>query len=526
MVAAATPPFDAIGCVWLGLALFAASLDVMPHRSSAANADWKTRAAQPIACGLAFGFAVNVLSLRFVPAVIVRFTPLPWSASLVALAALCVAQAAPWGAAALASHMLRRLGAPSALAFATGIYGATFAPGVFPWTPAGLVAHWSVMVQSAELVGERGIAFLIALTSGLLANAAVALFGARSVSLPARLRRLQVLGPLAASASITLVIAAYGTARMTIIAQVANEPHAQTARIALIDPAVPAEVRWDPARAAEILNTLHALSRDAEAQGVELTVWHETAYPYVIASASRRCPTGDDAILGPGVHGPVLTGMMLSAGPNEAYNAASVCMPGATLSAPYAKRRLLSFGEAVPFARYAPWLRRLFVRGLGLIAGERNEVLSAGRIRASVLICVEDLLTDAGRDAMNGSPNLLVNITNDAWFEGSAESELHLRLSALRAIETRRDFVRAVNIGPLAWLDATGRVRARSLPRETVRDVHRREPHVLVVTPTLRDDRPTLYSRFGDAPMVAGLATAIASCTLVSHRRKRRERSS
>ena len=85
----------------------------------------------------------------------------------------------------------------------------------------------------------------------------------------------------------------------------------------------------------------------------------------------------------------------------------------------------------------------------------------AGPIRAAVLNCYEDTLPAAGREAMERSPNLLVNVTNDAWFAGSAEGELHLRLAVLRAIETRRDLVRAVNQGPTTFVDAAGRVRAR-----------------------------------------------------------------
>jgi apolipoprotein N-acyltransferase len=109
-----------------------------------------------------------------------------------------------------------------------------------------------------------------------------------------------------------------------------------------------------------------------------------------------------------------------------------------------------------------------------------------------VLNCYEDTLTDvARRQARALLPNLLVNITNDAWFYGTAEPELHARLAALRAVELRLDLVRAVNLGVSSWVDATGTVRAR---------YDQPPARAIVVTPTLRNHGPTFYARTGDTP--------------------------
>jgi apolipoprotein N-acyltransferase len=125
----------------------------------------------------------------------------------------------------------------------------------------------------------------------------------------------------------------------------------------------------------------------------------------------------------------------------------------------------------------------------------------AGHVRAAVLNCYEDTLPVAGREAMEVRPNLLVNVTNDAWFAGSAEGELHLRLATLRAIETRRDLVRAVNKGPTSWVDAAGRVRTRYAERF---------PAAVAVEPALLDGAPTIFARVGDAPLVVLVAAALA----------------
>jgi apolipoprotein N-acyltransferase len=166
----------------------------------------------------------------------------------------------------------------------------------------------------------------------------------------------------------------------------------------------------------------------------------------------------------------------------------------------YDKLHLLWFGEEVPLAGEWPWLRRTFVRGLGMVPGDHPEVVDVGRVKAGVLICFEDILPDAGREAASVHPNLLVNVSNDAWFVGSSESELHLRMSTLRAVEARRDLVRAVNVGAASFVDAAGRVRAEN-DDETAGS--------LVVSAALLDDPPTLYAAWGDWPMIA-LCAALA----------------
>jgi apolipoprotein N-acyltransferase len=220
-------------------------------------------------------------------------------------------------------------------------------------------------------------------------------------------------------------------------------------------------------------------------------VWPEAAYPYRIPHGSRDEPPGAGPVLAPGVHGPVLTGLLLTGAPGgSAYNSAVVASRGAGLSTSYDKRHLLWFGETVPLADRFHWIRVVFARGLGLAPGDRSVALAAGRVRASPLICYEDILPEAGREAMAERPNLLVNITNDAWF-GGGESELHLRMAALRSIEVRRDMVRAVNRGIPSWFDAAGRLRARGSPDF---------PGTLQVEPALLDTADTPYVRFGDAP--------------------------
>jgi apolipoprotein N-acyltransferase len=503
--AGSASPIDFHAGILLGLCGFALALEPELHGDGDVGARTRAGALQ----GFCFGLGANVVALRFVPGVIVRFTPLPAAAGWLALVLLSAAQALPWAAGGAIAHRLGRAKAgapalsPSWLAYALGVYVATFVPSVFPWTPAGGVAAWPVLLQTAEIVGERGTSFLLAIAAGLTAHALVRYRAMRALRAAA--------APLVLAFVVLGVMAGWGTLRMRDVDRARDA--ARHARVALVQPGFDASDRWDASRAAMMIERLTTLTKAAEQRGAELTVWPESAYPFTLPHAARTSPPGPRAVLQGEVHGPVLTGAYLSGGHGLGYNSAVLASAGGVLSAPYDKRHLLWFGETVPLADWFPWLRKVFSKGTGLVAGTESVVLVAGPIRAAVLNCYEDTLPAAGREAMEKSPNLLVNITNDAWFEGSAEGELHLRLAVLRAIETRRDLVRAVNKGPTSFVDAAGRVRARyDLPM----------PGTLHTTPALLEGSPTLYVRFGDAPLIALALGSVVGALLQGATKRRR----
>ncbi|MDB4935914.1 MAG: Apolipoprotein N-acyltransferase [Labilithrix sp.] len=494
--ATSTPPIDFHAGILVGLLGFALALELPAPTPSSTRARWRTGAA----LGWLFGLGANLVALRFVPEVVMRFTPLPGVAAWTALVLLSAAQALPWAVGGAVAHRLAQA-SPPWLAYGFGVYVATFVPSVFPWTPSGGLAPWPLLLQTAELVGERGTSFLFAIAAGLVAHALLRFRASRDARTAA--------APVAVAVAVVAVMVAWGALRVRAVDRARDAaPHA---RVALVQPGFDASDRWDASRASMMIDRLSTLTKSAEQRGAELTIWPESAYPFTLPHATRTSPSGARAVLQSGVHGPVLTGAYMSGAKGLGYNSAILASPDGALSAPYDKRHLLWFGETVPLADWFPWLRDVFSKGTGLLAGHESVAFVAGPIRAAVLNCYEDTLPEAGREAMETSPNLLVNVTNDAWFAGSAEGELHLRLAVLRAIETRRDLVRAVNQGPTTFVDATGRVRARyDLPM----------PGVLQATPALIDGAPTLFTRFGDYPLALLSVIAIGSAALRARRKR------
>ncbi|HZF53678.1 MAG TPA: apolipoprotein N-acyltransferase [Polyangiaceae bacterium] len=498
--ALSSPPTDLYPAVVIGLAMLAYAVADAPSfwRAFGRGAAWAT--------------AAGVVGLRFVPAVIQRFTPLGPAPSYLALVLLSAAQSLAWAlCAGLTALFLRRARAPFEIAFAAGTLVAVMIPSVFAWTPAGLVSPWPSFLQLADLIGERGVSVLFAVAAALLARSVLALRGRSPGSsallpdaTPAPKLSKAALYPALGAAALFAALAVHGSLRMASIARAA--PGLPSVRVGLISQAVGPEERWDRANHAWILRRLRDLTKSAEARGAELTIWPEAAYPYPLEHGARRTPHDNRAVVGKGVRGPVLIGLITLARPamvdgaleQNSYNSAAVVKPDGTLSPSYDKLELLWFGEMVPGGAYLPWLRRIFQKSGGLIPGTEPRSLTLDRgaspaVRAGVLNCYEDTLAGVGRRiALSLRPNLLVNVTNDAWFTGTAEPELHARLAVMRAIELRLDLVRAVNRGVASWVDATGEVRSRD---------ERSEPFVMMAEPRLRDAPLTFYARRGDAPL-------------------------
>src|SRR5579883_374173 len=165
--ALAAPPTDLYGALWLGMAGLAWSLG--EETADLARVSRLRLAFTGALRGLAFGVGANMVALRFVPMVIARFTPLPWAAGLLALFLLTLFEGLRWAVAAVVCESAVRVRIPRWAALPLGIFVGTFVMTVFPWSAAGGVTPWPQMVQLADVVGERGVTALMALSAGLLA---------------------------------------------------------------------------------------------------------------------------------------------------------------------------------------------------------------------------------------------------------------------------------------------------------------------------------------------------------------------
>jgi apolipoprotein N-acyltransferase len=162
----------------------------------------------------------------------------------------------------------------------------------------------------------------------------------------------------------------------------------------------------------------------------------------------------------------------------------------------YDKMHPVMFGEYIPGADRFPWLYSLTPLPAGLTAGTAAVAVSIAAHRVAVNICYETALPSAVRGmvrelARSGNrPDVIVNLTNDGWFWGSSELDMHLTAAVFRAIEVRTPLVIAANTGFSAWIDGSGRLLARGPRRATATLRARVQP----------DGRPTLWLAWGGLP--------------------------
>lgn len=142
-------------------------------------------------------------------------------------------------------------------------------------------------------------------------------------------------------------------------------------------------------------------------------------------------------------------------------------------------------------------------------------------LKIGILNCYEDLMPNFVREMVledESRPDVLINLTNDAWFGRSAEPIQHFALSTFRAIEARTWLVRATNTGVSAFVDSAGRIVSKT-------GVYDAET-LMAEVPHLRAQK-TLFARLGSWPAyLAWIATALGLLQFIRlRRRERTERS-
>ncbi len=124
----------------------------------------------------------------------------------------------------------------------------------------------------------------------------------------------------------------------------------------------------------------------------------------------------------------------------------------------YNKIKLVPFGEYVPFpfkvfASLFPYLE-----GYDFIKGKRKKLLVYKDFRILPLICFEGIFPNFVASNSKRKPNVIINITNDAWFKTTSAPYQHFEMVRVRAIETGTFLVRAANTGISGFVSPTGKI--------------------------------------------------------------------
>jgi len=467
--AAAFPPLSWSIAAWVALApLLVACAGLSPLRAAMAGMCWTVTTAAGVAWFLP-GMLSHYFGLATVPS---------WLASVAIVGGLhgvCVSGYAAW----VAWLAQRRAANPVLLAGGWLVCEFARAHGV-SGSPWALAAYSQLsrtpLIQIADLAGPYGIGMLVAAVNA----------GTAAMLVPALRGRRPLLAATTIAAALAGVLV-YGQWRL---GQTFGDGPA--VGIAVVQGgATPAGQTQRSARLARYV----ALTTGGAVAATRLIVWPEYAVEAYLQEASSTRDTvlrmaheaRADLILG----GPHYT---WSASGTRYHNSVYLVRDG-RLAARYDKHRLVPFAEDDRLE----WL--LGDKPTSYTPGRGTFLLPATDLRVGTVLCVEAMFPDLVRQAVRQGAEVLVNLSNDAWFGRPEPARHQLEIAALRAVENRRYLVRAAATGFSAVIDPHGITLAQS-----EFDAHQ------VLNSTVRASRArTPYQRFGDAfawVVIAGVAAA------------------
>jgi apolipoprotein N-acyltransferase len=385
-------------------------------------------------------------------------------------------------------------------------------PKPFPWSFGQILGESPALRQAVDLGGVYGLGVIVAFV-----NAAVAVALARSDrTASTRLR------PLIAATVLLLACRAYGEGRLA--AYDAPPTGESGLRVAVVQGGLPkdpgAEITDDPGWSvySALTDRLAATAGPPEGpvEGPDLVVWPEKVLQGIL-SIDRTYRRRVETLVGT-IGTPLLVGAAdlrpeVGGETNAAYLVSPPPSNGRTLLFPprlqiYHKSRLVPFAEYVPAAGL--WSLSTKWKTTGpFVPGRAGEptiftvpLNRSEPARVAPSICYEAIWPGSLNPQVRSGAELLINITDDSWFEGTGAPNQHLRAVILRAVETRRWLVRASNSGISAIVDPTGRI---------VASVPWMEAGVVTRQITLSSDA-TLYVRAGDWPLVVCGLLLVSVC--------------
>lgn len=321
----------------------------------------------------------------------------------------------------------------------------------FPWENLAYSQYlYTPLIQIADVTGIYGVSFLIVMVNVIIYDLLVIKHDRRKVI-------KEVI------AGCVIIIITYGYGMLMIQHMKKSMKHADSMDVSIIQGNIDQNLKWNSQFQKETIDIYKNLSLAKVASGLMLIVWPETATPFFFQEMTD-------------MHKKVLDvakeskSWLLFGSPSYSreekgisfFNSAFLLSPDGQICDKYDKIHLVPYGEYVPLRKLFPFISKIAV-GVGDFGeGKGFYPLSIFNHKLGVLICYEGIFPEYGRSYKNAGADLLVNITNDAWFGMTSAPYQHLSMTTFRAVESRLYVVRAANTGISAVIDPTGKITTRT----------------------------------------------------------------
>jgi apolipoprotein N-acyltransferase len=276
-------------------------------------------------------------------------------------------------------------------------------------------------------------------------------------------------------------------------------------RVTLVQGAVPQELKWKPRQLQPTLDLYQELSISQGER--DLIIWPEAAIPALPFEVPGFLQDLNEQMVSTDTQ--LFTGILTYDLELGEYKNTLWAM-GAE-EGKYFKRHLVAFGEYFPLPDFAKKLLRIMnLPSESIMPGaDEQPLLMVKGVPVAATICYE-IAFAAEQLAFFPAAQLMVNVSNDAWFGDSIAPHQHLQIGQMRALETGRYLLRATNTGITAVVNPRGLVVER---------IPQFQPGVInaVVQPYTGG---TPFVRMGNGPLMAALFVVTAIAGLFSFSRR------
>ncbi|MGD9733180.1 MAG: apolipoprotein N-acyltransferase [Desulfamplus sp.] len=361
----------------------------------------------------------------------------------------------------------------------------------FPW---GLIGYSQYMhlnlIQIADITSVYGVSFMVVLTNFVLAKVVMA---AASKSF-----KIDVLVWIICLAVMFGGAIGYGKIRIADIEKEAAK--SEMVNISVIQGNIEQVLKWDESyqestiakycklsiqaveKSYESVVNSHESLQNSELQGKndlksesdkdkkdkpDLIILPETALPFYYNWNKKLSDRVNDCIREAGtsflIGSPAFKTVDEAAKIYDFYNRAYMVNELGAITGSYDKVHLVPFGEYVPFGKYLSFLGKIIAQAGDFSSGDKDiQPLEftglTNKPTAGVLICFEIIFSDLSRTVVKNGADILVTMTNDAWFGYTSAPEQHFTMAVFRAVENRRAVARAANTGISGFISPTGKI--------------------------------------------------------------------
>ncbi|MGQ9706515.1 MAG: apolipoprotein N-acyltransferase [bacterium] len=231
-------------------------------------------------------------------------------------------------------------------------------------------------------------------------------------------------------------------------------------RVATIQGNIEQDVKWDSDYREITLKKFINLTNTARSSTeLDMVIWPETSIPFNLGDFVQNIKEVEDMTREGGFY--LLSGIpyVKYVGIRRfSYNSAILISDEGRFMGRYDKMHLVPFSERIPWQREIPVINKVMEEASNFTEGRDRVIFSDGRARFGVLICFESIFPEHSINYIKKGANLLVVITNDAWFGRTTLPHLHASASCLRAVETHRWIARCANTGVSTIISPDGKM--------------------------------------------------------------------